>query len=149
MVTNFYKTKWIEPKRIGPFRVEKVMENNNYLIYDHFRNNWKKYNIENLTKYFFDEGSWNNEEKEENEKLNPKSPKVEQEREREVGSRVRVWFDDKQKNFKGTIRSRVEEDKFEIDWEDKKQEREVVELRKENMTKRKENLERWSFIKRT
>jgi hypothetical protein len=50
LIDNFYKKKWIEPKRLGPFKVEKVMENNNYLIYDHFRNNWKKYNIQNLTK---------------------------------------------------------------------------------------------------
>ena len=26
LVENFYKKKWIEPKRLGPFRVEKVME---------------------------------------------------------------------------------------------------------------------------
>jgi hypothetical protein len=55
LIENFYKTKWVEPKRLGPFRIEKVMENNNYLIYDHFRNNWKKYNIQHLRKYDFTE----------------------------------------------------------------------------------------------
>jgi hypothetical protein len=55
LIENFYKKRWIEPKRLGPFKVEKVMENNNYLIYDHFRNNWKKYNIENLKIYNFSE----------------------------------------------------------------------------------------------
>jgi len=29
------------------------MENNNYLIYDHIRNNWKRYNIQHLKEYKF------------------------------------------------------------------------------------------------
>ena len=55
LIENFYKTKWVEQKRLGPFKIEKVLENNNYLIYDHFKNNWKKYNIQNIKKYNFTE----------------------------------------------------------------------------------------------
>jgi hypothetical protein len=142
LVTNFYKSKWIEPKRLGPFKIEKVMENNNYLVYDHYRNNWKKYNIENLTKYYFEENLRASQQKEEERET--KSP----ERELQQGSRVRVWFEDKKKNFKGTIRKKLENerDEYEIDWDDKTQEREIVELRKDNMTKEKSNEDRWSFI---
>jgi hypothetical protein len=47
MLTNFKRSKFIDDKRVGPYKVEKVLDNNNYLL--SFGNDtWRAYNIKDL-----------------------------------------------------------------------------------------------------
>jgi hypothetical protein len=50
MVENHYKRGFIGDKRVGPFRVEKKLPNDNYLIFNHLRHVWSPVNIQYLTK---------------------------------------------------------------------------------------------------
>jgi hypothetical protein len=50
MVTNHYKRGFVGDKRVGPFRVEKKLSNDNYLIFNHLRHDWTPVNIQYLMK---------------------------------------------------------------------------------------------------
>jgi hypothetical protein len=48
LVFDNYRKGYQSDKRKGPFKIEKVLPNDNYLIYDHLLANWKKYNASKL-----------------------------------------------------------------------------------------------------
>ncbi len=48
---NFKKTQWQQDLREGPYRIEKVLKNDNYLLYDQYKKSWKKVNIEVMKLY--------------------------------------------------------------------------------------------------
>jgi hypothetical protein len=115
LIENFYKSKWIEQKRIGPFRVEKVMENNNYLIYDHLKNNWKKYNIQHLVKYKFNEidKKTESDEKEESSKLPIIYEEIKSEKEEMKESDEEIIEIDKLNNNEEVRVEKVDEERVE------------------------------------
>lgn len=45
------KMSYTDPRRYGPFVVEKVLKNDNYLVYNHLTKTWKAWNISQLLKY--------------------------------------------------------------------------------------------------
>jgi hypothetical protein len=51
LVWNDRKSNWHQDKRIGPFKVEKKLPNDNYLVFDHLQHSWKEYNVEKLSKF--------------------------------------------------------------------------------------------------
>jgi transposase InsO family protein len=48
MVVNKLKVKWNQDDLVGPYRIEKVLPNDNYLIHNHFKSNWNVYNIQQI-----------------------------------------------------------------------------------------------------
>ena len=48
LVFDNYRKGYQSDKRKGPFKIEKVLSNDNYLIYDHLLASWKKYNASKL-----------------------------------------------------------------------------------------------------
>lgn len=48
MVVNKNKVKWNQDDLVGPYRVEKVLSNDNYLIHNHFSSSWNVYNIQQI-----------------------------------------------------------------------------------------------------
>ncbi len=48
MLKNFTRTKFSDDHRVGPFLVWSVLDNNNYLIFNHLNNSWRSYNIKDL-----------------------------------------------------------------------------------------------------
>jgi hypothetical protein len=51
LINNFNKTRQFDPLRIGPFKIIKVLENNNYLVHNHLRGKYLGYNVSQLSKY--------------------------------------------------------------------------------------------------
>jgi hypothetical protein len=48
MLVNDKKSSWNEDNFIGPYLVEKRLENDNYLIYRSDKDEWKKYNVSKM-----------------------------------------------------------------------------------------------------
>jgi hypothetical protein len=48
LVKNHAKTQWNQDMRVGPYRIEKVLKYDNYLLYDQCKKSWKKVNVEML-----------------------------------------------------------------------------------------------------
>jgi hypothetical protein len=48
MVTNFFKTKWLEDRRVGPFKVIAFVGNDNYVVFDHFKKTYKSWNVQHM-----------------------------------------------------------------------------------------------------
>ena len=57
-----------------------------------------------------------------------------------------VWFEDKRKDFRGVVRRKEEGESYEVEWEDKKEGSEIIDLKRMNMTNDKSNAERWRLM---
>ena len=51
MVLNHDKKKFLDPIRVGPFKIIKVLGNDNYLLYNHYRDKFLPYNAEHIYQY--------------------------------------------------------------------------------------------------
>ncbi len=51
MLENINKKTSSDPLRVGPFQVIKILENSNYLVYNHIRNLYLPYNISIMSKF--------------------------------------------------------------------------------------------------
>ncbi len=62
-----------------------------------------------------------------------------------LGKRVKVWFEDQRRFYKGVIRDKTDEnDKYVVKWDERKKDEEV-ELLAKNETRDRANDERWMF----
>jgi hypothetical protein len=64
-----------------------------------------------------------------------------------INNRVNVWFNDKNKYFRGRIIKDIGDDKYQVLYEDKREGVEEVELKMINMTRERNNTERWNIIR--
>jgi len=51
MLHNYNKKKFLDPIRVGPFQVIKILDRDNYLVYNHYRDIYLPYNTSQLYKY--------------------------------------------------------------------------------------------------
>jgi hypothetical protein len=151
MIRDNQKSKWLQDFRKGPFVVEKRLERDDYLLTDRGRQRWFRENVENMELCRLDHvKEFEKKEKERLEKEkagSAKSSNEKQQHELTIGKRVLVWFGDKRKDFRGTIVDILGEEKYEVEWDNKSQKNEVVELRARNMTREKTNEDRWVLMK--
>lgn len=63
-----------------------------------------------------------------------------------INSRIRVWFEDREKYFLGTISEVHDDEHYSIVWDAKTEQSSRLELRAVNNTKDLTNSERWSVI---
>jgi hypothetical protein len=155
MVRDNTKVGWFQDKREGPYRVEKKLERNNYLLFDYNRHRWLKRNVESIVINKLDEVD-EHLKREESKKFREEGKglvwqkKQQKEVEKEEGpiegKRVSVWFEDKKKEFRGVVRRKEEGENYEVEWENKKEGREIVDLKRVNLTSDKSNTERWRLI---
>ncbi len=187
MLKNYRKSKFIDDYRIGPFKIWSVLENNNYLVYNHINHSWKSYNIKDLfahspagiieripsiknseTIKVPDLSQEKVIDMKKSEYLNtsknimsePNSPSkqlvISQESnspikerkfkspDKKLGKRVKVWFDDQQRFYKGVIKEKTDEsDRYVVKWDIRKNDE--IELSAKNETSDKANDERWMF----
>jgi len=53
MVINHHKIKVSDPLRVGPFKIIKVLDNDNYLLFNHLRGLFLPYNVSALVPYYY------------------------------------------------------------------------------------------------
>jgi hypothetical protein len=51
MTVNFAPLKYYEDKRLGPFKIEKVLPHDNYLVFNHYSFKWLQVNVQFLQLY--------------------------------------------------------------------------------------------------
>ena len=151
MMKDLLKNSFYQDKRIGPFVVMRELGKGNYLISDEGRKVWKKVNVSLLEKCEL-QSMKKLEEVEEERKVEEKDFQLrkkvgEVDMEKLVGRRVSVWFQDKKKNFRGTVKEKLPEDEFIVDWDRKGEKSERVRLSKGDFTTDRRNGDRWSLLR--
>jgi predicted RNA-binding protein len=147
MVLNRKKKSKFDDDRVGPFKIEKKLGKSDYLIFDHRLWKWDQYNISQL---YWPEGNAMKSiplDYSKKEMIRDSEPEEKLEKSIVVNDRVRVWFEDKKKNFRGIVRSVLSDERYMMEWENKSEAPEIVELKASNRTDDPLNTDRWEFIK--
>ena len=155
MVTDNKKTSWHQEKRKGPYLIEKKLENNNYLLKNLISLKYEMVNVEMMILCKLDEFEEYKRLEEERESKD-KGVKVkdiknnikdkEKVRGVKVGDRVNVWFEDKQKYFRGEVVRGLGEDVYDVRYDVRSEGIEEVVLDEKNRTRDKNNEDRWNII---
>jgi hypothetical protein len=152
MVKDNKKTGWRQEDRKGPYKVEKELERGNFLLKNLMNMKYEKMNVESMELCKLDELD----EYIRKEKVNKNLENVKDDmildnknniKEKDMlNNRVNVWFNDKNKYFRGRIIKELGGNKYEVLYDDKREGIEEVVLKRDNMTREKSNSERWNII---
>jgi len=171
MYTNHHKKTVSDDFRTGPFRVEKVLSDHNYLLYDSNTKKWFDANIQdlfwpgdqeniailnNLNKNKIPVGFKDTilERVVDLPGLEVPVPVPVLEDPRNMGTEVKVWFEDKKKMFKGVITGiadvgRYGNDSYWVLFGKNKEKHELVKLdltNRDDSMQDKANTDRWTIV---